>query len=82
MELFSNTRRKNILVRSMIKSKTIIIPNPIKENLPYYNKTTSSKNLLLHVDWINKNLPLMIDAIGKLIHEGYECELDIYGEGD
>ncbi|HFD6944101.1 TPA: glycosyltransferase, partial [Enterococcus faecium] len=64
------------------KVKTIIIPNPIKENLPYYNKTTSSKKFITacRLDK-QKNLPLMIDAIGKLIHEGYECELDIYGEG-
>ena len=61
---------------------TTIIPNPIKEGLPYYNKMTKSNHFITACR-LNKqkNLPLMIDAMGKLIEEGYECELDIYGDG-
>ncbi len=62
--------------------KTAIIPNPIKDNLPIYNKDTKS-NQFITACRLNKqkNLPLMIDALKTLIDNGIDVRLNIYGEG-
>lgn len=59
-----------------------IIPNPIKENLPFYNKDTNSNEFITacRLD-TQKNLPLMIDAFHILVNKGMDVKLNIYGEG-
>lgn len=62
--------------------KTAIIPNPIKNNLPFYNKDTDSNEFITACRLnTQKNLPLMIDAFKRLIDQGLDVRLSIYGEG-
>lgn len=64
------------------KIKTEIIPNPIKDNLPVYNKNTDSNEFITACRLNSqKNLPLMIDAFKILVDKGLDIQLSIYGEG-
>ncbi len=62
--------------------KTEIIPNPIKDNLPVYNRATDSNEFITACRLnAQKNLPLMIDAVKTLVDRGFDVRLSIYGEG-
>ena len=58
-----------------------IIPNPITPDLPYHKQIDNKR--LITACRLNKqkNIPLMIDAVGDLIEEGFLCKLDIFGDG-
>ncbi len=61
---------------------TVIIANPLMEDLPFYDKTTRSTTFITACRLNSqKNLPMMINAVGNLIKEGLCCNLEIYGEG-
>ena len=62
--------------------KTKIIPNPIKNKLPVYNKNTDSNEFITACRLnTQKNLPLMMDAFKILVDKGLDVRLNIYGEG-
>jgi len=59
-----------------------IIPNPISPNLPYYSFGENKRRFITACRLTpQKNLPLMIDAFAEIIQKGYDCMLDIFGDG-
>lgn len=63
-------------------AKTAVIPNPLTDELPFYEFDPSNRRLITACRLnVQKNLPLMIDAVGDVIADGRECTLDIYGSG-
>lgn len=63
-------------------AKTAVIPNPLTGGLPYYEFNPSNRRLITACRLnVQKNLPLMIDAVGDVIASGRKCYLDIYGTG-
>ena len=66
---------------SCIQEKGIIIPNPIKDNLPesYHGKRNKNITTFCRIS-LQKNLPMLIEAFAKL-HQGYsEYKLRIIGD--
>jgi glycosyltransferase involved in cell wall biosynthesis len=63
-------------------SSSVIIPNPITSGLPYRNYKGGQKRLIT-ASRLNaqKNLPMMIKAVGALREKGYDVILDIFGDG-
>ncbi|MEN3004734.1 glycosyltransferase [Dehalobacterium formicoaceticum] len=64
------------------KIKQTIIANPIKDDLPFY-VSRPAKVEFITACRLNKqkNLHLMINSVKRVIDSGYECFLNIYGEG-
>jgi len=68
---------------SSIKNKGIIIPNPIKSDLPYWKEDSAEKSIITACRLAHqKNLPMLIESYIKLIDEFPEYELIIFGEGE
>lgn len=67
---------------TIIKNK-VIIPNPVKEDLPIYSNIERKKTIV-NFCRLNKqkNLPLLIDAFSKLKRDYPEYKLEIYGNGE
>lgn len=65
-----------------IKTKIVIIPNPITPNLPIWNGESSKEIITAARLTEQKNLPMLIDAF-SLVNKKYpEYKLFIYGEGE
>lgn len=65
-----------------VKTKMVIISNPITPNLPVW-KGVDSKNIIAACRLTEqKNIPMMIDAFEKLHKEHPDYRLIIYGEGE
>lgn len=65
-----------------VKTKKVIIPNPITPGLPIW-KGQNSKDIITAARLTEqKNLPMMINAFEKLHHVQPEYRLVIYGEGE
>lgn len=64
-----------------VKTRKIIIPNPITANLPTWKGIESKEIITAARLTEQKNLPLLIDAFAKLNAEYPEYHLTIYGEG-
>lgn len=66
-----------------IQQKSLIILNPLSENLPEYEYHTELKRIV-SVCRLNrqKNIPLLLDAFKKFVERFPEYTLDIYGEGN
>jgi len=64
------------------KIKQTIIANPIKDDLPFY-VSRPEKVEFITACRLNKqkNLHLMINSVKRVLDSGYECFLNIYGEG-
>lgn len=64
------------------KVKRIVIPNPVSSQLPYHLQDEKCTRFITACR-LNKqkNLPLMIDAVSELVKKGYDCTLDIFGDG-
>ena len=63
-------------------AKVAIIPNPIKKDLPTYNIIENHKRFITACRLNEqKNLYMMIEAFAKVIRNGYNYTLEIYGEG-
>lgn len=66
-----------------IKNKGKVIPNPIKENLPYWIKDNNSKVIITACRLTEqKNIPLLIDAFEIFIKDFPNYKLKIFGEGN
>ena len=65
-----------------IKSRTVIIPNPITPNLPEWNGQDSKDIITAARLTEQKNLPMMIFAFEMLHKEYPDYRLVIYGEGE
>lgn len=65
-----------------IKTKTVIIPNPITPNLPKWRGENSKEIITAARLTEQKNLTMMIDAFEKLHADYPEYHLTIYGEGE
>lgn len=67
----------------VISKKGVIIGNPIKENLPYWDEENHSKTFIAACRISKqKNIPMMINAF-KRFHESHpDYSLDIYGDGE
>lgn len=79
--LVCQTDRVKQYFRKRIKIKTIVIPNPITPDLPYWNGIDSFDIVAACRLDGQKNLPMLIDAFGQL-HEFFpQYRLHIYGEG-
>ncbi|MBP3531065.1 MAG: glycosyltransferase [Thermoguttaceae bacterium] len=61
---------------------TAIIPNPITDGLPLRTPDPVNRRLITACR-LNpqKNLKMMIDAVGDVLATGRECFLDIFGDG-
>lgn len=71
---------KSIIPKHAIQE---VIANPLSPNLPIkenYNKRPYRFIAANRLD-PQKNLQLMIDSISDIIDDGFECRLDIFGEG-
>lgn len=62
--------------------KSVIISNPLLENLPYWVSSDTKKNIIVASRLTKqKNLPMVIDAF-KLIYKDYpDYKLKVYGRG-
>jgi GalNAc-alpha-(1->4)-GalNAc-alpha-(1->3)-diNAcBac-PP-undecaprenol alpha-1,4-N-acetyl-D-galactosaminyltransferase len=60
----------------------VIIANPIKQGLPHYIGCEEG-TIFITACRLNKqkNLHLMINSVKRVLDSGYECFLNIYGEG-
>lgn len=65
-----------------VRKKGVVIPNPIKENLPLPFEGVREKRFVA-CSRLNeqKNLPLLIDAFADVVNEYPEYVLEIYGKG-
>lgn len=67
---------------SKIQDKSIIIANPIDENLPKaYEGDRENRIVTIGRLEPQKNQKLLIDAFAKVVNKHSEFHLDIYGEG-
>lgn len=64
-----------------IQRKTVIIPNPIKSNLPYYEGNRKKDITTFCRVEKQKNLKMLIDAFEMLLKDYSEYVLSIYGDG-
>lgn len=66
-----------------IQKKSVVIMNPIKENLPMWDAENHSKTIINFCRLTKqKNIPLLLDAF-QLVHEKHpDYSLVIYGEGE
>jgi len=65
-----------------VKTKTVIIPNPITPGLPVWKGENSKEIITAARLTEQKNLPMLIDAFEKLHNDYPEFHLTIYGEGE
>lgn len=65
-----------------VKTKKVIIPNPITSNLPTWNGIDSKEIITAARLTEQKNLPLLIDAFTQIHAEYPDYHLTIYGEGE
>lgn len=65
-----------------IKTKIVIIPNPITPNLPTWTGENSKEIITAARLTEQKNLPMLIDAFTLVIKKHPEYKLIIYGEGE
>ena len=65
-----------------VKTKSVIIPNPITPNLPLWKGENSKEIITACRLTEQKNLPMLIDAYEMLYKEHPEYHLTIYGEGE
>ena len=64
------------------KVNRIVIPNPVSSQLPYHLQDEKCTRFITACRLSKqKNLPLMIDAVFELVKKGYDCTLDIFGDG-
>ena len=71
-----------LLKKRGIKSKFVIIPNPISPNLPKWHGEESKDIITAARLTEQKNLPLLISAFGRVYKEYPDYRLIIYGEGE
>lgn len=66
-----------------IQSKGVIIPNPIKENLPERH-IGERKHIIVAFSRLNKqkNIPMMLDAFKLFLQDFPDYKLKIYGRGE
>ena len=65
-----------------VKTKAVIIPNPITPNLPVWNGENSKEIITACRLTEQKNLPMLIDAFEMVYKEHPDFHLSIYGEGE
>ena len=65
-----------------VRTKAVIIPNPITPNLPEWNGQHSKDIITAARLTEQKNLPMLINAFEKLHRDFPEYRLIIYGEGE
>ena len=65
-----------------VRTKAVIIPNPITPNLPEWNGQHSKDIITAARLTEQKNLPMLINAFEKLHRDFPEYRLVIYGEGE
>lgn len=65
-----------------VKTKAVVIPNPITPNLPTWEGLDSREIITACRLTEQKNLPMMIDAF-EMLHKDYpEYHLTVYGDGE
>lgn len=80
--VFQTENAKNYFSKK-IKDKGIIIPNPIKTDLPYWNSKNNNKTIITACRLMKqKNLPMLIDAFEKISVDYPDYILKIFGEGE
>ena len=72
----------DLLQKRNIKSKFVIIPNPISRHLPQWNGINSKDIISAARLTEQKNLPLLINAFLRIHNEFPQYRLIIYGEGE
>lgn len=65
-----------------IRTKIVIIPNPITPNLPNWTGENSKEIITAARLTKQKNLPMLIDAFSSVLERHPEYKLIIYGEGE
>lgn len=66
-----------------IQNRGIIIPNPIKSDLPYWNRGSSEKTIITACRLVKqKNLPMLINAFAKFKKDFPDYKLKIFGIGE
>lgn len=80
--VFQTENAKNYFSTKIRKNGTVI-PNPIKEDLPFWDKDNNSKVIITACRLSKqKNLPMLIDAFEKVLVNYPEYILKIFGEGE
>jgi len=66
-----------------IQDKSVVIPNPVKNDLPISNRNNTEKVIVAAGRLTKqKNYPLMIKAFSKFYQTHNDYRLDIYGKGE
>jgi len=66
-----------------IQNKGVIIPNPLSDNLPYWNKDNHNKTIITACRLTaQKNIPMLINAFAQFHNDHTDYELCIYGKGE
>lgn len=71
-----------LLKKRGIDSEFVIIPNPMNPNLPHWQGMNSKEIITAARLTEQKNLPLLINAFGRLHVNHPQYHLTIYGEGE
>ena len=66
---------------SRIKTKTVVIPNPITPNLPTWEGIDSNKIVTACRLDVQKNIPMLLQAFQMFSRQYPQYELEIYGDG-
>ena len=79
--VFQTNDAKNFFNKT-IQKKGVIIPNPIKEDLPYVNVGKRKREIVNFCRLApQKNLKMLIDAFSMLCNDHPNFKLSIYGRG-
>ena len=80
--VFQTNDAKNYFSKK-IQAKSVVIPNPIKSNLPYWNKENFNKEIITACRMTaQKNLKMLLDSFNIFSKKNGEYILSIYGEGE
>lgn len=90
--LYSYKRAKKIVFQTEdaknffdepIREKGVVIPNPLSENLPYWNKESHEKTVLTACRLTaQKNLPMLIEGFSRFHEKFPDYTLKIYGQDE
>lgn len=77
------TKNARMYFAARIQKKSVIISNPIKIDLPFWNEKESEKTIITACRLTKqKNLPLLFEAFKNLLNEFPDYQLKIFGNGE
>lgn len=79
--VFQTPDAREYFVKTIKNKPNIVIPNPVKDNLPIHIDNESGVIVSVSRLAPQKNLPLLISAFERVLYNHPNCQLYIYGEG-